>query len=84
MGLWTRDLFADEELEEVGVYMSRFADALTTWTCMRGQAGPPCTVGEAMTVFNTTQDVVEEAIREGHWLYRTGEGLTAHIGVDGE
>ncbi|HRO03128.1 MAG TPA: hypothetical protein PLS69_05945 [Terricaulis sp.] len=83
MGLWTRDMFCEEEAD-VGVRMSQLANALSVWVCMRGQAGPPCTVWEAMAMFNTTQAVIEEAVREGYWLYQTGDGPTAQIGVDGE
>lgn len=83
MGLWTRDLFVEDDAD-VGVRISQLANALCVWAMMRGQAGTPCTLGEAMTVFNTTQAVIEEAIDDGPWLYQTGDGLTATIGVDGE
>jgi hypothetical protein len=86
MSMWTRDLFVSED-DDVGVKLSNLSAALQTWVMMRGQARPeasPCTVGEAMATFNTSMDVIEEAVREGYWLYQVGDGLTAKIGVDGE
>lgn len=83
MGLWTRDLFVSDD-EDVGVKISNLSGALQTWAMMRGQSGTSGTVGEAMAVFNTTQDVIEEAVREGYWLYQIGTGIDAKISVDGE
>lgn len=82
-GMWTRDLFVDEE-EDVGLTFSHLSSALQTWAMMRGQSGTLGTVGEAMAAFNTTQDVIEEAVADNHWLYWIGTGIDATISVDGE
>lgn len=83
MSLWPRNLFVAED-DDVGVRLSQLSEALLVWAMMRGQSGAHPTVADAMLDFNTTQAVIEEAIGEGHWLYLTGQGLNAKIGVDGE
>lgn len=70
MSVWTRDMFADEELDEVGFSLSRFANALQCWSFMQGR---PTSVAEAAMTFNTSPEIVMEAIDDSAWMFLTGE-----------
>lgn len=70
MGLFERTHFA-EEGEEAGVFISSLGAALVTWTAM--QLRSPVTVAEAAMAFNTTPDIIRDAIADAMWIFVAGE-----------
>lgn len=83
MAMWLDADFVDED-ELVGLKRSQFEGALTAWVIMRGLSGEHLTVADAMLSFNTTQNVIEQTVKDGHWLYQVGDGVGAVLNVDGE
>lgn len=68
MALFGRDEFAKPD-DEAGVFIDGLGRALVTWAAMQDRT---VTVAEASRVFNTTTEVITEAISEASWIYITG------------
>jgi hypothetical protein len=62
-----------EPSADVGVFWDDFLSALQTWRAM--QLRERVTVAEAMLAFNTTLDVVLNAVSEAYWLFLEGSGV---------
>jgi len=75
MGLFTREQFAKED-DEAGVFLDGLGRALVTWTAMQDHT---VTVHEAAKVFNTTPEIIAEAIEDAMWIYISGD----HLELDG-
>lgn len=65
MKLFTRDMFAKDD-DDSGVFLYQLGNAITTWAAMKNG---PVTVADAMLVFNTTREVIMEAVEEASWAY---------------
>lgn len=80
-----RDEDADNGLSLTNDGMPRvhdFASALDTWWICQNRMN--VTVAEAALAFNTTTDVIREAINEHYWMNIAGIGDDAVIEMDGE
>lgn len=67
--VFTREMFA-EDGDEAGVFVRSLGAALTTWAAMRGDSP---TVAEAMATFNTTREVIVEAVNDAPWAFLSDE-----------
>lgn len=76
MELFTREQFAKPD-DDVGVFMDGLGRALVTWTAMQNRS---VTVHEAAAAFNTTPEIIAEAVEETSWIYVSGGKLE----LDGE
>ena len=76
MAIFTRDQFAKPD-EEAGVFIDGLGRALVTWTAMQDRT---VTLQEAATAFNTTPEVIKEAINDADWIYFYGDTIE----LDGE
>ena len=84
MSLFGRDQFVEEE-HEAGIHMDRLGTALVTWAAMN--YGKKQTVAEAAEAFNTTADVIREAIGCAMWITYVGpddDPTKQTIELDGE
>lgn len=77
MGLFTREQFAKPD-DDVGVFIDALGRSLVTWVAMQDRH--PVTVHEAAAAFNTTPEVIAEAVEETAWIYVDGDRLD----LDGE
>jgi sugar/nucleoside kinase (ribokinase family) len=79
--LFTRELFANED-DDAGVFVSHLGRALVTWTAMNMEADGDrtMTVHDAAKAFNTTPEIIAEAVEEAMWIYIDGDTLQ----LDGE
>ena len=59
-----------EEDADSGIMWSSIAGAIQTWCGMN--YGGERTVAEAARVFNTSPDVIHEAVEYGYWMFLTG------------
>lgn len=66
MALFDRTQFAHPD-DEAGVMIEGLGSALVTWTAMQDHS--PITVAEAARAFNTTPEVIREAIEDASWIY---------------
>jgi hypothetical protein len=62
--MFTRDQFC-EETDEAGVLIGALGRALVTFCAMQDHT---VSVAEAATVFNTTPDVIREAVDTAMWI----------------
>ena len=74
--IFTREMFAKPD-DYAGVFMEGLGRALVTWTAMQMR---PVTVHDAAKAFNTTPEIVAEAIEDAVWIYVDGD----RIELDGE
>ncbi len=77
MALFTREQFAKPD-DEVGVFMDGLGRALVTWVAMQDRHG--VTVYEAAVAFNTTPEIIAEAVEDVMWISVCGGTLE----LDGE
>lgn len=84
MALFERTQFEEDE-DMAGVHMGSLGRALVTWAAMN--YGQPLTVATAALAFNTTPDVIREAIEGGMWIEYYGpadDPAMQKIELDGE
>lgn len=62
---FTREKFASPD-DDAGIFIDGLGSALVTWTAMQER---PVTIAEAALAFNTTPDVVREAVADASWIY---------------
>lgn len=65
MGLFTREQFAEPD-DDAGVFMDNLGRALLTWVAMQDRAD--VTVQEAAKAFNTTPEIIAEAVEDAMWI----------------
>ena len=63
--LFTRDQFAEPD-DDAGIFIEGLGRALETWAAMNY---PERTVADAMAAFNTTREVIIEAVNDAQWAY---------------
>lgn len=85
MALFERTQFAHPQ-DEAGVFIETLGAALVTWVAMQDRS--PITVAEAAFAFNTTPEVIREAIEDASWIFiATRDDITdpaqQHIELDG-
>jgi hypothetical protein len=75
----------DQETEGAGITLRDIGRALMIWTSM--QEKRPC-VGYAAATFNTTPDIIRDAVNEDSWAFLTPvdekDSDLQYIDVDGE
>ena len=84
MSVFGREHFVEEE-HEAGIHMDRLGTALVTWAAMN--YGKKQTIAEAAEAFNTTADVIREAIGCAMWITYSGpddDPTKQPIELDGE
>lgn len=62
--LFTRSKFAAPD-DDTGVSIADLGCAITTWAAMNGEVS----VADAMVAFNTTRDVIVEAVEGSAWAF---------------
>lgn len=77
MGLFTREQFANPD-DDAGVFLDGLGRALVTWAAM--QDCYPVTIHEAAKAFNTTPEIIAEAIEDAAWISVSGDVIE----LDGE
>lgn len=55
--------------DEAGVSIQDIARAICVWRSMRGG---PCSVAVVAETFNTTPDIVVDAVNEDYWMFLNG------------
>lgn len=81
--MFSRDQFAYPN-DEAGVFIDDLGRALVTWSGMQEQI---MTVADAADAFNTTPEVIREAIEEVMWIFVVGpddDPTKQRIELDGE
>ena len=63
--LFTRDMFAKDG-DDSGIFLYELGNAIVTFVAMRNA---PVTVADVMAAFNTTREVVVEAVEEASWAF---------------
>lgn len=84
MGLFTRDQFGDDE-DDAGVFMSDLGRALVIWTAMQDRV--PVMLLEAAMSFNTSPEIIREAVEDASWISVQGpedDPTKQFLEVDGE
>lgn len=76
MGIFTRDQFAKPD-DDAGVFIDGLGRALVTWVAMQEHA---VMLHDAAKVFNTTPEIIAEAIEDTMWISVDGDTLV----LDGE
>jgi hypothetical protein len=61
-----RSQFAEPD-DEAGIMIDGLGAALVTWTAMQDRS--PITVADAALAFNTTPEVIREAIEAACWIF---------------
>ena len=90
MSIFTRDKFLSPEEEEdgeAGIGIGDLGRALVIWSGMNFQVGAHISVAQAATAFNTTANVIREAIDAADWIAYVGEDSDPerqYIELDGE
>lgn len=72
MSIFTREQFAAPD-DEAGVFLEHLGTSLVTWVAM--QNGATVTVHDAAKAFNTTPEIIAEAVEEAMWIYIEGDKL---------
>lgn len=62
--MFTRDQFADDG-DDAGVFIDGLGRALVTWSAMQDRT---MTVADAAITFNTTPEIIREAIENTMWI----------------
>lgn len=65
MGLFTREQFAKPD-DDAGVFLDGLGRALVTWVAMQDRTD--VTVNEAAKAFNTTPEIISEAVEDAMWI----------------
>ena len=78
MGIFTREQFANNLDDDAGVFIEHLGRSLVTWAAMQDR--DPLTVVDAAQAFNTTPEIIREAISDASWIYTVGD----IIELDGE
>ena len=65
MALFDRSMFASEG-DDAGIFIDGLGRALVTWVAMQDRS--PVTVAEAALAFNTTPEIIREAVEEAMWI----------------
>jgi hypothetical protein len=69
MGVFTREQFTEEDGDETaGIFMGDLGRALVIWTCMVAEAKDQVTVADAALAFNTTPEIIREAVDDAYWI----------------
>lgn len=76
MTLFTREQFAKPD-DDAGVFMDGLGCSLVTWVAMQDM---PVTVHDAAKAFNTTPEIIAEAVEDAMWISVEGDRLE----LDGE
>ena len=76
MSLFTRDQFAKPD-DDAGVFLDGLGRALVTWVAMQDRT---VTVHDAAEAFNTTPEIISEAVEDAIWISVDGDTLE----LDGE
>jgi hypothetical protein len=77
MALFTREQFAKTD-DEAGVFLDALGRALVTYVAMQDRTD--VTVHEAAKAFNTTPEIIAEAVEDAAWISVMGDTLE----LDGE
>ncbi len=74
----------ERDTETPGVHWEHFVTAVGIWTYVRPDAAP--TVADAASAFNTTADLVREAVSDHPWIFCNDDPDPAKqfIEMDGE
>lgn len=82
-------LFTSVQIEsdegEAGIHLSSIGRAVMIWTAM--QQREKVTVAEAMLAFNTTQEVIRDAVEDASWVFIAGNSpdpAQQRLELDGE
>jgi hypothetical protein len=78
MRKFERDQMVEEDSGEPGIHIARIGRALMVWVTMN--YGRERTVSAAAQAFNTTEEIVIEAVNSQYWLFLSGD----EIEVEGE
>lgn len=84
MALFERSQFADPD-DNAGVFIDCLGRALVIWTAMQDRS--PVTVAEAAVAFNTTPEVIREAVEDASWISVEGpddDPTKQRLELDGE
>jgi len=65
--MFTRLQFG-EEGDDAGVFIGDLGRALVIWTCMVAEDKDKVTVADAALAFNTTPEIIREAVDEAMWI----------------
>ena len=85
MEIFNRDCIAADDSDEAGVRLHDIGRSIMIWSVMN--YGRRLSVAEAAKVFNTTTEIVRDAVEEDRWAYLTGDETDPEkefIEVDGE
>lgn len=77
------EIIPDEECE-AGISRTQFANAVSTWVWMQQR---PITVAAAALSFNTTPELIAQAVEDHYWMFLGGDAtkpLDRTIEHDGE
>ncbi len=67
MGIFTKEQF-ETDRDEAGIFMDALGRALVVWTCMVAEAQDRVTVADAALAFNTTPEIIREAVDDAMWI----------------
>lgn len=84
MALFEREMF-DPEDSDAGIFVSHLGRALITWVAMQNRH--PVTVAEAAAAWNTTPDIIRDAVEEAMWIGIEGpddDPTKQRLELDGE
>ena len=85
MTIFNRDCITPDDSDEAGIRLFDIGRSIMVWSSMN--YGRRLSVAEAATVFNTTADIVREAVGAVRWVYLTGDETDPQkqfIEADGE
>lgn len=60
----------EADVDEAGIHLSSIGGAIMIWTAM--QQREKVTVAECMLAFNTTQEVIRDAVESAMWILIVG------------
>jgi hypothetical protein len=63
------EILSDEN-EDAGIHRTQFSNAVSTWVWMQQR---PITVMAAAISFNTTPDLIEQAVSDHYWMFLGGD-----------
>lgn len=68
MGIFTKEQFEGEPDAGAGIFMEDLGRALVIWTVMVFEGKDQVTVADAALAFNTTPEIIREAIEDAMWI----------------
>ena len=68
MSVFTREQFEDDPDAGAGIFMDDLGRALVLWTTMVFQGKDTVTVADAALAFNTTPEIIREAVDGAMWV----------------